>query len=148
MPGTYRDAMTTNTPLGKAVKGACDELDALGSLVRRLLCGCRAVCRAVCRAAAVPCCAALCCAVLCCAALCRAVLRSSRRVSSRSPTPSPNARRAPLSACLQERQTLEEAEGLLKKLGFKGSLFAAPQQPQQGAEQQAAEQPGGDGGAQ
>lgn len=34
IPGTYRDAMTTNTPLGKAVKGACDELDTLGELVR------------------------------------------------------------------------------------------------------------------
>ncbi|KAL4442521.1 hypothetical protein ABPG77_005105 [Micractinium sp. CCAP 211/92] len=62
IPGTYRDAMTTNTPLGKAVKGACDELDTLGEL---------------------------------------------------------------------ERQTLEQAEDLLKQLGFKGSLFAAPQQGQQ-----------------
>lgn len=33
IPGTYRDAMTTNTQLGKAVKGACDELDTLGELV-------------------------------------------------------------------------------------------------------------------
>lgn len=40
----------------------------------------------------------------------------------------------------QERQTLEEAEGLLKKLGFKGSLFATPQQPpqQEGQQQQQA----------
>lgn len=40
---------------------------------------------------------------------------------------------------MQERQTLEEAEDLLKQLGFKGSLFAAPQQGQprdaQGQEQ-------------
>lgn len=35
------------------------------------------------------------------------------------------------SVLLQERQTLEEAEGLLKKLGFKGSLFATPQPQQQ-----------------
>lgn len=34
IPGSYRDAMSTKTPLGKAVAGACDELDALGSLVR------------------------------------------------------------------------------------------------------------------
>jgi len=39
-----------------------------------------------------------------------------------------------LLACLQERQTLEEAEGLLKQLGFKGSLFAAQQQQQQEGE--------------
>lgn len=51
--------------------------------------------------------------------------------------------RSPTAACLeppsllaaaprlQERQTLTEAEDLLKKLGFKGSLFAAPQQGQQ-----------------
>ncbi len=37
IPGSYRDAMSSKTPLGKAVAGACDELDALGSLVR----GCR-----------------------------------------------------------------------------------------------------------
>lgn len=30
---------------------------------------------------------------------------------------------------MQERQTLEEAEGLLKKLGFKGSLFEGQAQP-------------------
>ncbi|KAI7838438.1 hypothetical protein COHA_007701 [Chlorella ohadii] len=70
IPGSYRDAMSSKTPLGKAVAGACDELDALGSL---------------------------------------------------------------------ERQTLEEAEGLLKKLGFKGSLFAAP--PQQEQQQQGQQQP-------
>lgn len=34
IPGSYRDAMSSKTPLGKAVAGACDELDALGSLVR------------------------------------------------------------------------------------------------------------------
>lgn len=34
IPGSYRDAMSTKTPLGKAVAGACDELNALGSLVR------------------------------------------------------------------------------------------------------------------
>ena len=32
VPGGYRDAMSGNTPLGKAVRGACDELDALGAL--------------------------------------------------------------------------------------------------------------------
>ncbi|KAL4447784.1 hypothetical protein ABPG75_005003 [Micractinium tetrahymenae] len=73
IPGSYRDAMTSNTPLGRAVKGACDELDSLGEL---------------------------------------------------------------------ERQTLEEAEGLLKKLGFKGSLFAAPLQEQQEAQQQGQQQQG------
>ncbi len=45
----------------------------------------------------------------------------------------------PASSPLQERQTLEEAEGLLKKLGFKGSLFAAP--PQQEQQQQGQQQP-------
>ena len=37
---------------------------------------------------------------------------------------------------LQERQTLEEAEALLKQLGFKGSLFAGQQQQQQQQQQQ------------
>lgn len=38
----------------------------------------------------------------------------------------------PCSPALQERQTLEEAEGLLKKMGFTGSLFAGapPTQPE------------------
>jgi hypothetical protein len=40
-----------------------------------------------------------------------------------------------------ERQTLEEAEGLLKKLGFKGSLFAVP--PAQQQEQQSQQPPEG-----
>lgn len=33
IPGGYRDAMSSNTALGKAVKGVCDELDTLGGLV-------------------------------------------------------------------------------------------------------------------
>lgn len=33
IPGTYKDAMSSNTQLGKAVKEACDELDTLGTLV-------------------------------------------------------------------------------------------------------------------
>jgi hypothetical protein len=33
IPGGYRDAMSSNTPLGKAVKGACRELNTLGDLV-------------------------------------------------------------------------------------------------------------------
>jgi hypothetical protein len=37
---------------------------------------------------------------------------------------------------LQEKQTLEEAEGLLKQLGFKGSLFTAPQQQAEEGEHQ------------
>ncbi|PSC69426.1 hypothetical protein C2E20_7059 [Micractinium conductrix] len=67
IPGGYRDAMSSNTPLGKAVRGVCEELDTLGGL---------------------------------------------------------------------ERQTLEEAEALLKQLGFKGSLFAGQQQQQQQQQQQ------------
>lgn len=39
-------------------------------------------------------------------------------------------------APVQERQTLEEAEGLLKKLGFKGSLFTGAPQPQAGEDAQ------------
>ena len=31
--GSYRAALSSNTPLGQAVSGACDELDALGALV-------------------------------------------------------------------------------------------------------------------
>lgn len=54
VPGTYRDAMSANTQLGKAVRDACEELDTLSAL---------------------------------------------------------------------ERETLNEAEELLKKVGFKGSLF-------------------------
>jgi hypothetical protein len=57
VPGGYRDAMSGNTPLGKAVRGACDELDALGAL---------------------------------------------------------------------ELDTLNQAEALLKSVGYKGSLFTAP----------------------
>ena len=34
IPGGYRDAMSSNTPLGKAVRGVCEELDTLGGLVR------------------------------------------------------------------------------------------------------------------
>lgn len=45
---------------------------------------------------------------------------------------------APPPPALQERQTLEEAEGLLKQLGFKGSLFAAPAQPPQEGGQEGA----------
>lgn len=37
IPGTYRDAMTTNTQLGKAVRDACQELDALAALEREAL---------------------------------------------------------------------------------------------------------------
>lgn len=33
VPGGYREAMSSKTPLGKAVSGACEELDTLGSLV-------------------------------------------------------------------------------------------------------------------
>lgn len=62
--------------------------------------------------------------------------RSKRRSKRGRPLPCP---RLPALAshhrAIQERQTLEEAEGLLKKLGFKGSLFAVPQQQQQGAQQ-------------
>ena len=54
IPGTYRDAMSGNTQLGKAVRDACEELDTLAAL---------------------------------------------------------------------EMETLNEAEQLLKKVGFKGSLF-------------------------
>jgi len=54
IPGTYRDAMSRNTQLGKAVRDACEELDTLSAL---------------------------------------------------------------------EMETLNEAEQLLKKVGFKGSLF-------------------------
>lgn len=54
IPGTYRDAMSSNTQLGKAIKDACNELDILGKL---------------------------------------------------------------------ENETLTEADALLKKLGYKGSLF-------------------------
>lgn len=57
VPGTYMDAMSGNTPLGKAIRGACEELDTLGSL---------------------------------------------------------------------ERDTLNEAEALLKSVGYKGSLFTPP----------------------
>ena len=35
MPGTYFDAMTAGTKLGKAIRAACDELDHLGGMVRR-----------------------------------------------------------------------------------------------------------------
>ena len=49
------------------------------------------------------------------------------------PCPPPPLPGPPRPCCrpLQERQTLEEAEGLLKKLGFTGSLFqgAPPPQP-------------------
>lgn len=38
-----------------------------------------------------------------------------------------------LNEWLQERETLEEAEALLKKLGFKGTIFTAPAQ-QEGEE--------------
>lgn len=37
IPGNYRDAMTSNTPLGKAVKEACAELDTLAALERETL---------------------------------------------------------------------------------------------------------------
>lgn len=48
----------------------------------------------------------------------------------------PQAAPYPLAA-LQERQTLEQAEGLLKQLGFKGSLFmGAPQQQEQAGQQE------------
>ena len=58
IPGTYRDAMTSNTPLGKAIKEACSEIDNLAAL---------------------------------------------------------------------ERETLTEADALLKKLGLKGSIFDVPE---------------------
>ena len=43
---------------------------------------------------------------------------------------------------LQERQTLEEAEGLLKKMGFTGSLFqgAPPPQPDEDEEEEGEEE--------
>lgn len=37
IPGTYRDAMTSNTPLGKAIKEACSELDNLAALEKETL---------------------------------------------------------------------------------------------------------------
>lgn len=37
IPGTYRDAMTSNTPLGKAIKEACGELDNLAALEKETL---------------------------------------------------------------------------------------------------------------
>jgi hypothetical protein len=37
IPGTYRDAMTSNTPLGKAIKEACSELDTLAALEKETL---------------------------------------------------------------------------------------------------------------
>lgn len=58
IPGTYRDAMTSNTPLGKAIKEACSEIDNLAAL---------------------------------------------------------------------EKETLTEADALLKKLGLKGSIFDVPE---------------------
>ncbi|KAG7668722.1 hypothetical protein Ndes2526B_g03652 [Nannochloris sp. 'desiccata'] len=37
IPGTYRDAMTSNTPLGKAIKEVCSELDNLAALEKETL---------------------------------------------------------------------------------------------------------------
>ena len=34
VPGGYQDSLSSNTPLGRAVREACDELEALGSMVR------------------------------------------------------------------------------------------------------------------
>ena len=58
IPGTYKDAMSNKTELGSAIRDACSELDALGSL---------------------------------------------------------------------EQSMLQEAEGLLKQVGYKGSLFQQPE---------------------
>ena len=37
VPGGYKDSLTKNTPLGRAVSDACSELEQLGAMVRRLL---------------------------------------------------------------------------------------------------------------
>ena len=37
IPGTYHDAMSGSTPLGKAVRSTCDELDALAALEQQTL---------------------------------------------------------------------------------------------------------------
>lgn len=37
VPGGANDSLSSNTELGRAVRAACDELDALGRLVRALL---------------------------------------------------------------------------------------------------------------
>lgn len=142
VPGGYRDAMTSNTPLGKAVKGACDELDTLGSLVRSpgegaLPACCPAACllpaagllppRAVPSGRRAGCSVALC------------TLAFQGTLTSEPAAPPDSACCALASSPLKERETLEEAEALLKKLGFKGTLFTAPPQ-QEGGEEEAEEQ--------
>lgn len=146
--GTYKDALSTKTPLGKAVAGACDELEALGSLVRWLRwgeghrwaaqqaaqaggaageqwrgrpAGCTGV------QAPQP-------------ARIDAVPPFWGRVAAPSHPAGPPSAPPPPLPCLQEKQTLEEAEGLLKKLGFKGSLFAAPLPPPADPQQPGASQ--------
>lgn len=37
IPGTYKDAMNNKTELGSAIRDACSELDALGSLEQNIL---------------------------------------------------------------------------------------------------------------
>eukprot|EP01024_Parvocaulis_polyphysoides_P035208 TRINITY_DN3116_c1_g2_i1.p2 TRINITY_DN3116_c1_g2~~TRINITY_DN3116_c1_g2_i1.p2 ORF type:complete len:148 (+),score=18.70 TRINITY_DN3116_c1_g2_i1:67-510(+) len=37
VPGGYEDSLSSNTPLGQAVRGACDELDTLGSIEKDVL---------------------------------------------------------------------------------------------------------------
>lgn len=105
------DAVSSNTKLGKAVKEAVEEMDALAGLVRACWLHLHAPKN---RSLPLPCCIHGHC--------CKPVLASPVHVLFHLHSP-PTSR--------QEADVLSEAEELLKKLGFKGTLRPPPQQEEE-----------------
>lgn len=112
VPGGALDSLSSNTKLGKAVQEACDELDALVTLVRQT------------SKALLP-------------LLVRSITQNTLHAPSSSAVVADDPLKAVRCIDVQERQSLTDAQDMLRKLGYKGNILQAdlPQEQSQAAAQ-------------